>query len=349
MAGKDENQNPAKPATDNFDDTNNPYYLHHSDQPGLVLVTQPLIEENYSTWSRTMLMALSIKNKEGFVDGTIKQPSETTTLELQQWRRCNNLVKAWLLNSISQDIRASIIYYQNAHEIWNDLKDRFSQTDSVHLFHIEEAIYNCKQDNLTIGAYYTKLKDLWDERDALCCIPTCTCGAMKEVLQFQQNQMTMKSLMALNEVYVAVRAQILLMDPLHTVNKAYSLILQDEKQRGMSKGGTMIAEASAFAVKNNSRNFEKTFTPKTPHQKCGICDKIGHNSEACRAQLKCDYCGWQGHTIDVCRKLQRTNFAGNKHTQRERRNPSHKVNHADANMPLAITAEQYQNLMSLLT
>ncbi|XP_022895254.1 uncharacterized protein LOC111409434 [Olea europaea var. sylvestris] len=290
MAGKDKNQNPAKPATDSFDDTNNPFYLHHSDQPGLVLVTQPLIEENYSTWSRAMLMALSIKNKEGF------------------------------------DIRASIIYYQNAHEIWNDLKDRFSQTNSVHLFHTEEAIHNCKQDNLTIGAYYTKLKGLWDERDAPCCIPTCTYGAMKEVLQFQQNQKTMKFLMALNEVYAAVRGQILLMDPLPTVNKAYSLILQDEKQRGMSKGGTTMAEASAFAVKNNSRNFERTFTPKTPHQKCGICDKIGHNSE-----------------------LQRTNFAGNKHNQRERRNPSHKVNHADANMPLTITAEQYHNLMSLLT
>ncbi|KAL5776226.1 hypothetical protein ACOSP7_009152 [Xanthoceras sorbifolium] len=230
-----------------------------------------------------MLMALNIKNKEGFVNGTIKQPLETSTAEIQQWRRCNNLVRAWIFNSISQDIGASIIYNEN----------RFSRTNSVHLFHIEEAIHDCKQDSMTIGAYYTKLKGLWDERDALCCIPTCTCGIMKEVLQFQQNQKTMKFLIELNEVYSVVQGQILLMDLLPTVNKAHSLILQDERQRGISKGGTPTIEASAFAVKNNFRNSEKS-------------------------------------------------------DQREHNNFSSKANHTDANASFTLTAEQCQNLMTLL-
>ncbi|XP_048230661.1 uncharacterized protein LOC125370144 [Ricinus communis] len=201
MAGKDNTQSSAKPEASKFDNPTDPFYLHHSDQPGLVLVTQLLNEENYSTWSRAMLMALSIKNKEGFVSGTIKQPLESSLEEYQQWKRCNNLVRAWIFNSISPDIGASIIYINSAHEIWADLEERYSNTNSIHLFHVEEAIHNCKQDNMTIGAYYTKLKGLWDERDALCNIPTCTCGTMKEVLQFQQNQKTMKFLMGLNEVY----------------------------------------------------------------------------------------------------------------------------------------------------
>lgn len=57
---------------------------------------------------------------------------------------------------------------------------------------------------MIISAYYTKSKGLWDERDALCFVPTCTCGIMKEVLQFQQSQKTMKFLMGLNEANVAV-------------------------------------------------------------------------------------------------------------------------------------------------
>ena len=69
-----------------------------------------------------------------------------------------------------------------------DLEEHYSNTNSVHLFHVEEAIHNCKQDNMTIRAYYTKLKGLWDAHDELCSIPTCTYGTMKEVLQFQQNQ-----------------------------------------------------------------------------------------------------------------------------------------------------------------
>ncbi|KAF7144617.1 hypothetical protein RHSIM_Rhsim04G0056500 [Rhododendron simsii] len=344
-------KNSAKPEANEYSNPNDPFYIHHSDQPGLILVTQPLTEENYNTWSRAMLMALNIKNKEGFVNGTIQQPSTTSTTEFQQWRRCNNLVKAWLFNSISEDIKASVIYNESAHEIWTDLKERFSRTNSVHLFHVEEAIHDCKQDNMTIGAYYTKLKGLWDERDALCCIPTCTCGTVKEVLQFQQSQRTMKFLMGLNEAYIAVRGQILLMDPLPTVNKAHSLILQDEKQRGISKGSAVMTEATAFATRSNSRNFERAFTPKNPHLKCGNCDKLGHTSETCRAHLKCDFCGWKGHTIDVCRKLKKMNLAGGRSDQQEHKNFLPKANHVNANTAapsFTLTAEQYQNVMTML-
>ena len=76
MAEKDTQiiQHSAKPEANKYDNPNNHFYLHHSDQPRLILVTQLLTEENYNTWSRAMLMALSIKNKEGFVNNTIRQP-----------------------------------------------------------------------------------------------------------------------------------------------------------------------------------------------------------------------------------------------------------------------------------
>ncbi|KAL9457199.1 hypothetical protein AB3S75_006275 [Citrus x aurantiifolia] len=82
---------------------------------------------------------------------------------------------------------------------------------------------------MSIATYYTKLKALWDELDALCSIPTCSCGSMKAVIQYQQSHKTMKFLMGLNESYSVTRGQILLMDPLPNVNKSYSLVLQDER------------------------------------------------------------------------------------------------------------------------
>ncbi|PSS07980.1 Integrase [Actinidia chinensis var. chinensis] len=328
MAEKDTQiiQDSAKPEANKYDNPNDHFYLHHSDQPGFILVMQLLTEENYNTWSRVMLMALSIKNKEGFINNTIRQLPITSVKELQQWRRYNNLVMAWLFNSTSEDIKASSIYNESAYKIWSDLKECFSCTNSVHLFHVEEAIHDCKEDNMTIGAYYTKLKGFWDECDTLCCIPTCTCGTVKEVLQFQQSQKNMKFLMGLNEAYAAVRGQILLMDPLPIINKAHSFILQDEKQ---------------------------TFTPKNPYLKCGICDKLGHTSETCRAHLKCDYCGCKGYTIDVCRKLQKTNSAGGKSDQEKQWNFPSKVNHVNTNATATPTSstlmvEQYQNLMTML-
>lgn len=343
----------AKPETNEYDNPNSPFYLHHSDQPGAVLVSQSLNEENYGTWSRAMIMALSAKNKEGFINGTIKGPSSTSFTDGQQWKRCNDLVKSWLLNSISHDIRGSVIYNETAHEIWADLKERFSRVNSVHLFHVEQAIHDTNQNNMSINTYYTRLKSLWDERDSMSSIPSCTCSAMKEVLQFQHNQKTMKFLMGLNESYASVRGQILLMDPLPAVNKAYSLVLQDEKQRAVSTGKALAHEAAAFAVKDNSRSSGRNFMPKNPHLKCGICDKVGHIAETCRAHLKCDYCGWNGHTIDVCRKLQKANSTSGKqdHLQ-DRRSFAPKANLVDskASTPnsYTLTGEQYQNLMTLL-
>ena len=50
-------------------------YLHHSDQPGAVLLAQPLMEDNFSKWMQSMSDALKIKNKIGFVLGTQIKPT----------------------------------------------------------------------------------------------------------------------------------------------------------------------------------------------------------------------------------------------------------------------------------
>ncbi|KAL6219349.1 hypothetical protein ACLB2K_007108 [Fragaria x ananassa] len=59
-------------------DTYNPYFIHHPDHPGLVLVSKPLDGNNYASWCRAMSKSLNAKNKLGFVNGTIKAPSKKT-------------------------------------------------------------------------------------------------------------------------------------------------------------------------------------------------------------------------------------------------------------------------------
>src|SRR4051812_44033032 len=45
---------------------------------GLVLISKPLNRDNYSTWERAIYMwlALNFKNKMGFVNGSVKAPSQ---------------------------------------------------------------------------------------------------------------------------------------------------------------------------------------------------------------------------------------------------------------------------------
>ena len=63
----------------------NPCHLHNGDNPGIMLVTQPLNGDNYQTWSRSMLMALTAKNKEGFVNGSI-EPLNPSTPCYSSWK-----------------------------------------------------------------------------------------------------------------------------------------------------------------------------------------------------------------------------------------------------------------------
>ena len=132
-----------------------------------------------------MIMELSAKNKIRFIDGSIKQLGDALATESQQWNRCNDMVKSWLLNSISKELSLSVIYCKLASEIWVDLKERLSQVNGPYIFQVEKEIHNLVQDTISTATYYTKLKALWDELYALCLIPTCSCGSMKAVIHYQ--------------------------------------------------------------------------------------------------------------------------------------------------------------------
>lgn len=90
-------------------DSSNPFFLHHSDNPGLILVSQHLTGDNYPSWSRAMTIALSVKNKLGFINGSLLKP-DGNDLNLLNSFRNSNMVISWILNSVSKEISASIVF-----------------------------------------------------------------------------------------------------------------------------------------------------------------------------------------------------------------------------------------------
>jgi len=82
-----------------------------------------------------MIIALTAKNKLGYVDGSIVKLAPIASTYLP-WIRCNTMVLSWILNSISKDIAASVIYLNTAQEIWLNLKERFSQKNGPRIYQI---------------------------------------------------------------------------------------------------------------------------------------------------------------------------------------------------------------------
>lgn len=106
--------------TDHYD---NPYYLHQNDHAGLTLVTDRLTTaSDFHSWRRSVRMALNVRNKLGFIDGTITKPSSVHK-DYGAWSRCNDIVTTWLMNSVSKKIGQSLLFIPTAEGIWSNLID----------------------------------------------------------------------------------------------------------------------------------------------------------------------------------------------------------------------------------
>lgn len=208
-----------------------PYFMHPSDNPDIAIVSPPLTNLNYHSWSRSIVVALRSKNKIGFLDGTLLRPDESNPLSLA-WDRCNTMVMAWITNSVEPDIAQSILWMDTASEIWMELRDRYHQGDIFRISDIQEQLFNLKQGDLTITQFFTNLKKLWQELDNFRPIPTCTCAIkcsctlLPTIKSYRETDYVIRFLKGLNEQYAPVRSQIMLINLLPPINKVFSMLIQ---------------------------------------------------------------------------------------------------------------------------
>ncbi|XP_018501090.2 uncharacterized protein LOC108866615 [Pyrus x bretschneideri] len=158
------------------------YTLHHSDHPGLILVSKTLDGNNYGQWSRVMRMGLSAKNKIRFIDGTIKAPTPLNTKHAAR-KRSNDMVTLWIVNSVHSHIAGSIMYTETVAAVWNDLRDRFSQSSDSRIYQIRQEIVKNRQGQFIVSAYYTKMKALWDELASYHDPLAFTCEGLKRLAE----------------------------------------------------------------------------------------------------------------------------------------------------------------------
>lgn len=96
------------------------------------------------------------------------------------------------------------------------------------IYQIQKSLAFLSQGTMTVSAYFTKLKSLWDELYTY--HPIATCNLMKVHVEQREEDRMMQCLMGLNDIYSGVRSNILMISPLPNVHQAYSLVIQDEMQ-----------------------------------------------------------------------------------------------------------------------
>ncbi|XP_074267766.1 uncharacterized protein LOC141591354 [Silene latifolia] len=293
-----------------------PLYISNTDQPTLKLTEIKFNGNNsFLQWKREVYNALIAKNKEGFIDGTCKTPDKTGNT-YHQWRRCDLLVMRWLTNSVESHIGETLKYSSNAKEMWEELLDRYGQTNGLEIYSLKKELGQISQENTSLIEYYSKMKTAWESIDELDPIPYCSCGAMtsctcqllKRLLDRDNNSKLIQFLMGLNHGYESVKTNVLTMDSLPPLNKALRLLQKIEKQRLISEQTVVPTEVNAYASARSSdvsqgdwkRHKSDMSTDKPSPKFCNSCQKPGHTTEECYHGKPCDYCGKKGHPIANC-------------------------------------------------
>ncbi|XP_070054246.1 uncharacterized protein LOC107808658 [Nicotiana tabacum] len=156
----------------------------------------------------SVIVSLSAKNKIGLVDGTCPKPADSSP-HIKQWSICNNM-----------------------------LNKSFRTVNGTKVFEIKKELASTMQGALDIASYFNKLKKLWDELRVIRNnkVNTCACPIKAEILKEEEEDKVHQFLMGLNDIYVGVKSNILMLQPLSSLENAYNILLQDEKQRQVNPG-----------------------------------------------------------------------------------------------------------------
>ncbi|XP_061353944.1 uncharacterized protein LOC133298628 [Gastrolobium bilobum] len=200
------------------------------------------------------------KNKMSFVNGTIPVLDESDQ-RYAAWERCNTMVLWWLHRSITSSISQSILWMDCASDVWKDLKERFSQSDIFRISDLQDEIYKLYQGESSVL-----------DRDY-----------------------SIRFLKGLNEQFSNLRSQIMLMDPLPSINRVFSLIVQQERQLQLEGNVPNVESPKVFF------NFvEKSHSGRGRSQFHGRGMSTYNGRGRSNRSRLCTYCGKTSHTVDTC-------------------------------------------------
>ncbi|KAL0288682.1 UNVERIFIED_CONTAM: hypothetical protein Sangu_2646800 [Sesamum angustifolium] len=241
--------------------------LHGSDHPGMVL------------------RALRAKMKLGFIDGTSIKPSANDP-HFEQWIRVDNMVTTWILNFISKGIVEAFMYTKSSRNLWLDLEQRYSECNRPQLYQLQREICSQTQGNASLSLYFRNRKKLWDKIAELkptpqCTCNGCTCGASKAVSDSTAFTQPMQFLMGLNDDFYSVRHQLLVMDPVPSINKAYAMVQSVEKQKQVHMDLFENTETTVLQVKGGMRYEKKKFNVDSELNIVHIVTRQGHSKDTC--------------------------------------------------------------------
>ncbi|XP_021602565.1 uncharacterized protein LOC110607721 [Manihot esculenta] len=212
--------------------------------------------DNPSAESSISITFKLTKANEEFLQYAKLRQSKNASYE--KWLKVDRIVTSWILHSISKELAKAFLYATFEKELRKEINERFGEANDSLLYQLRKEISSFTQSNISFTIYFTKFKKLGDELASLR-LPFCSYGSTKTMTDFDNDDKLIQFLIGLNESYECVKDHILLMDPLPSINKAYTMFLRFEKQKDSHNISNDFNTAMAISTQ---RNFNEPASEK---------------------------------------------------------------------------------------
>ncbi|XP_074362447.1 uncharacterized protein LOC141702720 [Apium graveolens] len=193
------------------------------------------------------------------------------------------MVIAWIYNNVSDSIKNSILFVNNASDAWKILEKRFQVVNGSRKYKLCRDLFNLKQNGVSLLEYYTAMSIIWSELEDMNALPVITTLTdeirvlMKTLDVRKQEAKLFQFLNGLDDEYGAHRSQLLMMDPFPSVEMACSVIQQEETQRETLK--MTVGQSSEIAVMYSKGGNHGNSNGSGSSERCIECGGRGHSKD----------------------------------------------------------------------
>ncbi|XP_058184500.1 uncharacterized protein LOC131301980 [Rhododendron vialii] len=228
---------------------------------------------NYVEWSLNARNKIRGRKRWGYILGTKAAPSNKKSEEYEEWEDENCLVKSWLLDAMTKDIRSLFLRLSTAKEIWEAVKNTYSvDQDASKVYQLHCEVFSVRQNGGSVISYFGKLQKIWQELDDIdACIMECANDIAIYTTKVNSERVY-KFLAGLDPHLDGVRGRVLSTKPLPDIQAAYAIVCS-EANRQDAMLGENIGEGTVMA--------SRKMTISKKDQKCTHCNGTGHTVDTC--------------------------------------------------------------------
>lgn len=279
-------------------------HLQPSDHPGMQLVSDHLTSTNFYQWSRSVKRALGARGKLELLNGVFPEQIPGSKY-YKAWLKVDYMISNWIINSISKELVHAFSHLDTTQKLWEALNRRLGKCNGPKVYKLQKEIFTYRQGDQSVLLYFTKLTALWNELDMLLPSVHCCCDAERIYVEREGQQRMLQFLVGLRDEFEQARQQILLIEPLPGLERAYGMIVQVEDQLMLQ---TSRVESEPRMALQMGR--QPVYKPQPTGNNTGYGNRGGNQgnfqrrlTKDERKKLRCTHCQESGHEAHECFKL----------------------------------------------